>query len=783
MDDNGISEELNGKEKPAYISVIIFLLKIVFFVYDVIVYIPFKIFADPSQKLSMSQRTKSPKQFFLKLVQFYALSEKETSRSLSTSEQTNDAKPVKDGDPSSAWRHITTVDKELRTCSFENCRTLADQWNETVRKYADRDCFGTREVLSVHYEKQKNGKIFEKWEMGKYHWRTFRDVDERTNMVASALSSLGLKKNDHVVIFAETREEWMTTAIACFKSCLPVVTIYATLGEEAVEFALQEVNPKIVFASENLLAKLLPAISEDMNVETVVYYESHDPASSEQHRDERLDIISFTELLNKGKRDHVEVKCSPRDIAFIMYTSGTTGNPKGVMITHENVVAAATGQGDSIELAEDDIYIGYLPLAHILEVCAEMVTLTKGVRIGYSSAQTLFDRAPKIKRGTRGDCYALRPTLMACVPAVMDRIYKAVIEEVNSNSLLFREMFKACYERKRARYEDGYTSFILNKLVFNRIGSLLGGHIRQVLSGGAPLSPETQRFMNICFCCPVFQGYGLTETCGGGTIADSHDLSTGSVGPPLTCCEILLEEWAEAGYSPKNERPQGEILIGGKNVALGYFKNEEKTKVGLFYFGFLFASTPNESQEDFVYRNNKRYFATGDIGEFREDGSLMIIGKLNRRSVNERLSVAFADRKKDLLKLAFGEYISLGKVETHILTDHYVETVCAYGDSSKDYLVALVVPERKNLKKLAEELGVSSDSIEELCKNKKVVDALLKEIQSHVSGKLERMEIPKKIYLCSEPWTPASGLVTEALKVKRRAVEKAFHDEICEMYS
>lgn len=260
----------------------------------------------------------------------------------------------------------------------------------------------------------------------------------------------------------------------------------------------------------------------------------------------------------------------------------------------------------------DDRYIGYLPLAHILEVCAEMVVFTKGVRIGYSSAQTLFDRAPKIMKGEHGDCWVLQPTLMACVPAVMDRIFKAVIDEVNANSELFKQLFKTCYERKRSRYEEGYTSFILNKLVFNRIGKLLGGKVRQILSGGAPLSPETQRFMNICFCCPVVQGYGLTETCGGGTIADIHDLSTGTVGPPLTCCEILLQEWAEAGYSPKNDPPQGEILISGPNVALGYFKNDEKTK------------------EEFVKVNGKTFFATGDIGEFREDGSLKIIGKFSK---------------------------------------------------------------------------------------------------------------------------------------------------------
>ncbi|VDO59921.1 unnamed protein product [Heligmosomoides polygyrus] len=641
---------------------------ILFFIYDMIVYIPFKLFADPSQKLSMSQRVK--------------------------------AAPVKPGDPTSPWRHTDVKGGQLEVHAFDGCSTLAEQWNEAVRRFSDFDCLGTREVLSIVKEKQKNGKIFEKWEMGNYHWRSFRTVDERVNMVASALISLG--------------------------------------------------------------CKVQKAIQDGVNVNTIVYFSSPDPASSTKYDNENVQVHTFDQLLTMGNPKPLQPRCTPEDIAVIMYTSGTTGNPKGVMISHENIVAAVAGQIHLIPTLPGDTYIGYLPLAHILEVCAETVAYTRGVRIGYSSAQTLFDRAPKIKKGTKGDCFVLKPTIMACVPAIMDRIHKAVIEEVNSNSQLFREMFRACYERKRARYEEGYTSFILNKLVFNRIGKMLGGNIRCVLSGGAPLSPETQRFMNICFCCPVVQGYGLTETCGGGTLGDTYDLSTGSVGPPLTCCEILLEEWKEAGYSPKNEKPQGEILIGGKNVGVGYYNNPEKTK------------------EDFVIRNGKRYFATGDIGEFREDGCLRII-----------------DRKKDLLKLAHGEYISLGNVETHIQTGHGIDSVCVYGDSTKDYLVALIVPDHKYLRNKAEEvrfkssflsvesvpLGVSNGDFESLCTNKEIVASVLKDIQSHVAGRLEKVEVPRKIYLCSEPWTPTTGLVTEALKLKRKTIEKAFRKQLDEMYS
>lgn len=151
------------------------------------------------------------------------------------------------------------------------------------------------------------------------------------------------------------------------------------------------------------------------------------------------------------------------DVAMIMYTSGTTGDPKGVMLSHRNIIAAISGQSRVLPVDQDDIYIGYLPLAHILEVCAELIVLSKGTRIGYSSAQTLFDRAPKIRPKTKGDCAALKPTLIACVPAVLDRIFKAVSQELRDMNPFLRELFRICYERKRARYEEGYSSLVMNK--------------------------------------------------------------------------------------------------------------------------------------------------------------------------------------------------------------------------------------------------------------------------------------------------------------------------------
>lgn len=148
---------------------------------------------------------------------------------------------------------------------------------------------------------------------------------------------------------------------------------------------------------------------------------------------------------------------------MIMYTSGTTGKSKGVMLSHRNIIAAVSGISSVLKLRTNDIYVGYLPLAHILEVCAELVVLTNGACIGYSSPQTLFDRAQRIKKGTKGDCSALKPTLISCVPAVLDQIYKAVKEEIKELSPLRRELFRIGYERKQARYEKGYSSPLMDK--------------------------------------------------------------------------------------------------------------------------------------------------------------------------------------------------------------------------------------------------------------------------------------------------------------------------------
>ncbi|MFH4974146.1 hypothetical protein AB6A40_000855 [Gnathostoma spinigerum] len=709
---NTISKVVKGKS-PLWIRVIILILRAWFYVYDCLNYIPYALFNSPAAKLRRSERVK--------------------------------ARPLKG--PDSPWRNVDGVYTE----DFPGKDTVDKVIRHICDLYGDKEMLGTRELISVHEEVQPNGRVFEKWELGQYKWISYNELQRRIGFVAGGLQTLTGGKETKAVIFAETRADWMLSAFACFRCNIPVVTVYATLGEEAIGQAINETSPTIIFTSAELVSKIVPVKKMCPSLENLVYYLPRDRNREidglEEAKAYFKNVSTIIELEDKSER-FIEVSSAKKDdLALIMYTSGTTGKAKGVQITHGNIVAAAAGLGVGVTLiSESDTYIGYLPLAHIFEFAAELTCLVRGCRIGYSNALTLHDRGSKILKGTHGDCWALRPTLLAAVPAIMDRIFKAVSEEVAAQPRIMQELFKLNYERKRARYQEGYCSPFLDRIVFKKIRRLLGGHLRGVVSGGAALNPETQRFMNICMCCPVIQGYGLTETCACATLADINDLSTGTVGPPVRSGQILLREWKEGGYSPFNDPPQGEILVGGPIVSSGYWQMPEKTA------------------EDFVTVDGVRYFATGDIGEMREDGSLMII-----------------DRKKDLVKLMHGEYISLAKVETALLTCPLVDNICVYGNRLAAFLIALIVPNEKHLEKIAEEVGVKSTK--NLHSNKQIIKEFKRQLDEHaIKNKLNKVEIPGKIYLCDEIWTSESGLLTEALKLKRRCIKEKYEQVIDDLY-
>lgn len=243
-----------------------------------------------------------------------------------------------------------------------------------------------------------------------------------------------------------------------------------------------------------------------------------------------------------------------------------------------------------------------------------------GVPIGYSTPLTLIDSSPKIAKGQFGDAKLLKPTAMAIVPLIMERVIKGIDDRVRSGSILQKSIFNFAYNYKRRWYYRGYKTPVTDRLVFKKVGEIMGGQMRGMISGGAPLSPETHDKIKLCLNLIAVQGYGLTETAAGATAPEEFDISVGRCGGPLTTTLIRLINWEEGNYFVTNKPyPQGEILIGGDNVAVGYYKMDVETK------------------ENFFEEDGVRWMRSGDIGEIQEDGALKIIGKLRDFINNEKL--------------------------------------------------------------------------------------------------------------------------------------------------
>lgn len=316
------------------------------------------------------------------------------------------AKPVS-SKPDSAYRSINSVDG-LASVLYPGCDTLDKVFMYAKNKFKNKRLLGTREILNEEDEIQPNGKIFKKVILGHYNWLSYEDVFIRALDFGNGLQMLGQKPKANIAIFCETRAEWMIAAQACFMYNFQLVTLYATLGGPAIVHGLNETEVTNIITSKELLqTKLKDIVSLVPRLRHIITVDGKPPTWSEFPKGVIVHTMAAVQAL--GVKANVEKKAHskplPSDIAVIMYTSGSTGIPKGVMISHSNIIASITGMARRIpRLGEEDVYIGYLPLAHVLELSAELVCLSHGCRIGYSSPQTLADQVNHISATRNTKC-------------------------------------------------------------------------------------------------------------------------------------------------------------------------------------------------------------------------------------------------------------------------------------------------------------------------------------------------------------------------------------------
>lgn len=618
-----------------------------------------------------------------------------------------------------------------------------------------------------------------------------------------ALIGLGLEANQSVGLFSINREEWCITEQACFASGLVTVPLYDTLGVESITYICDQTEMEIIFTSRDKLKLLTSMIKQLKNVKRIVCFDALSAEDSTKYagtiKEAGVEIIFYGDLLNNSEAPFEPRPPRPEDLCTICYTSGTTGMPKGVMLPHSALLADASAclalcgygpngfspeQRSLFELKSTDVHISYLPLAHIFERIVMTALTTVGAGIGFYQGDTL-----KIME----DIAVLRPTIFVSVPRLFNKVYDKIMAGVKEKGTVTQALFNWAYAAKveNLRENGELKHWLWDRLVFKQFRERLGGRVRAMLSGSAPISPEVMDFLRVCFSCEVYEGYGQTETSAGTCLTIRHDWTTGHVGIPAPCNEIKLVDVADMGYFANDPvNPRGEICVRGPNCFTGYYKDEKNTQETL-------------DSEGWVH--------SGDIGEWDARGRLRVI-----------------DRKKNMFKLSQGEYVAPERIEAVLTKSLLIAQCFLHGDSLQSSTVAVIVPDRDALnrwvrKKLESEhidpstisassskvatpiteheivpgsakTAESKDSLashlahltyEELCEDPAVKAIFQKEITKfgkNGTGELKGFEIPKAFYLEKEPFSLENGLLTATFKLKRNEAVKKYDKVIKDMY-
>jgi long-chain acyl-CoA synthetase len=573
---------------------------------------------------------------------------------------------------------------------------------------------------------------------GVYHSITYQEMKERVEQTAAWLLSLGYEKQTRVALLSENRPEWPIADMGIISAGMVNVPIYPTLTAHQIEYILNDSGSRAIFVSKPAqLQKIISIYSQCPELKYVVIFDPPDvmPEST------GLEIISMRDVLNQGASllAHQQGRNSlstalkaaqESDMVSIVYTSGTTGNPKGVMLTHRNFASNARAALTALGFDHTQTSLSFLPLSHVLERVVNYVMQYCGATIAYAeSIDTIGQNLQEVK-----------PSAFVAVPRVFEKIYNRIIQGVANEKPLKKKIFnwalavgkEAAVYTSRGKAIPGALAIkhrIADKLVFGKIRAKTGGNLKFAVSGGAPLMRELAEFF-FAIGINIYEGYGLTETSPVICCNRPGGVKFGYVGQTIEDVEVKIA-------------PDGEILARGPNIMAGYFNNPEATREVI---------------------NAEGWFHTGDIGELDSEGFLKI-----------------TDRKKEIIVMSNGKNVAPQPIENTLKTSPYIEQAIMLGNNQK-YMAALIYPNQEMLEKYAGEHQIRFGSRQELFQHPETYAFLEKEIHRMMVD-FARYEQVKKFTIIEEELTQENGFLTPTLKYKRRVINEHFQPVIDQLFA
>jgi long-chain acyl-CoA synthetase len=554
----------------------------------------------------------------------------------------------------------------------------------------------------------------------------------RIRRIAAGLHAIGVKHGDRVAILSESRLEWTLADAGCIFAGAGDVPIYPTLNPSQVKYILNDSGATVlILASHDKFNELRDVLPECRGLRQIIFFEPDGVTP--------VDGLTLTELEEKGRRlqetqpnltDRLENQTTPADLATIIYTSGTTGEPKGVMLTHTNLVTNLVDSSGHLSFGRQDTALSVLPLSHVFERQALYMYLNQGMAVYY--AESLETIGPNLRE--------VRPTILIGVPRIFEKIYARIRERAAEAGRLHALLLSWAvnvakdYAQRLVSHQPlslwlKLKHHIASRLVFSRWREAFGGRIRLLVSGGAALSEELG-YIYLGAGIPIIQGYGLTETSPVITTGQLDDNRIGTVGKAIPNVQIRIAE-------------DGEIEVRGPNIMRGYYNKPEETRA--------------------VFTDDG-WFKTGDIGSLDKDGFLRI-----------------TDRKKELFKTSGGKYIGPQPIEQAIKGSRFVNQVVLIGNARK-FPAALIVPAWEHIDSYVKLKGIEPKSRSELCHDPRIINLFERQIEK-LTPHLAKYEKVKRIALLENELTIEGGELTPTLKVKRRVIDEKYRDVIEQLYA